>query len=92
MPAYANVVGSSHTAEEPQHSGDGHHAGEQAISCDAIGVTSNAGPQVGAALEISVVLQDNDSVPARMVARSFEGLTKLAVRPPLFLLHASLLI
>lgn len=93
LPAYADVLASSHTAEESHHSSDGHHAGEQAISCDAIGVTSNAGqPQVGAALEISVMPEAIDPTPARVVARTFEGPAKLTGRPPLFLLHASLLI
>jgi len=92
LPAYADVVGSSHTAEEPHHAGDGHHPGEQALSCDAATVTASPGhPQVAAAPKISMVSQVDDA-PARAVAGSFEGPAKFAVRPPLFLLHASLLI
>ena len=93
LPAYADVPASPHAAGAPHHSADGRHAGEQPISCDAIGVTSNAShPQVGTALEVSVVLEAIDPAPAREVVRSFEGPAKLALRPPLFLLHASLLI
>jgi hypothetical protein len=93
LPAYADVLASSQMGGEPHHSADGHPAGDQAISCDAIGVSSNAGhPQAGGALEIWVVLEAVDPAPARMVARSFEGPANPAVRPPLFLLHASFLI
>jgi hypothetical protein len=92
LPAYADVVGSSQTAGEPHHAGDGHHSGEQALSCDPATATSSpAHPQVAAGPEISVVSQVDDPAPARVVAGAFEG-AKFAVRSPLFLLHASLLI
>jgi hypothetical protein len=93
LPAYADVVGTSQTAEESHPSNDGHHAGEQGLSCDAVSATSIPGhPRVAAALEISVMPQVNDPAPPRMVARTFEGPPKFAARPPLFLLHASFLI
>ena len=93
LPAYADVVGTSQTAEESHHSHDGHHAGEQGFSCDAVSATSGPGhPRMAVALEISVVPQVNDPAPPRMVARTFEGPPKFAARPPLFLLHASFLI
>ena len=93
LPAYADVVGASHTAEESHHAGDGHHGEEQTLSCDPTSVTSTTGqPQVAAAPEISVLSQVNDPAPARTVGRSFEGPPKFALRPPLFLLYASLLI
>jgi hypothetical protein len=93
LPAYADVVGSSHTAGESHHAGDGHHTGEQALSCDLATATSSPGHfQVTAAPEISVVSQVDDPAPARVVAGSFEGPARFAVRAPLFLLHASLLI
>ncbi len=93
LPAYADVVGTSQTAEESHHSHDGHHADEQGLSCDAATATSVPGhSRVAAALEISVVPQVNDPAPSRMVARTFEGPPKFAARPPLFLLHASFLI
>jgi hypothetical protein len=93
LPAYVDVVGTSQTAEESHHPNDGHHAGEQGLSCDEVSATSIPGhPRVAAALEISVVPQDNGQAPPRMVARSFERPPKFAARPPLFLLHASFLI
>jgi hypothetical protein len=94
LPAYADAISTAHTAEESHHhSGGGHHGDEQALSCDPTSATSSPGqPQVAAAPELSVASPVNDPVPARMVARSFEGPAKFAVRPPLFLLHASLLI
>lgn len=92
-PAYAGLVGSLHAAEDRHHSGGGHHPGEPTISCDAVGLTSSPGcPQAGAALEISGAPRADDSMPARLAARSFEGRVNVAVRLPLFLLHASLLI
>lgn len=100
LPAYADLVGSFHAAGESHHSSDGHHhssdghhTGSQELSCDAVSATSSLGqPQVAAAPELSVASPVNDPAPARMVARPFEGPAKFAVRPPLFLLHASLLI
>jgi hypothetical protein len=93
LPAYAGLVGSFQAAEESHHSGDGHHPGAQELSCDAVSATSSPeSPQVNAALGVSLVRQVDDPVPARMVVRSVEGPAKFRVRPPLFLLHASLLI
>ena len=93
LPAYADLVGSSHAADEPHHSSDGHHPGERLDSCDTVGVTSSPGHlEQGAALEVTVALPADELAPARLVARSFESPARLIVRPPLFLLHASLLI
>jgi len=94
LPAYADLVGSAHSADqESHHSGRGHHAGEPAISCDGVGVTSSPGyVHVPVALEISMALGVDDPAPLRLVVRRFENPAKLAFRPPLFLLHASLLI
>jgi hypothetical protein len=90
LPAYADVVGTYQTAEESHHSHDGHHTGEQGLSCDAVSATSVPGhPRVAAAFETSVVPQVNDPAPPRMVGRTFEGPPKFAARTPLFLLHAS---
>lgn len=99
LPAYVDFVNASHTAEESHRSGDGHHSSgdghhsdEQALSCGAATATSSPGyPQV-AAPEILVVSQVDEPAPIQMGVRSFEGSAKFSVRPPLFLLHASLLI
>ena len=93
LPAYAGLVGSSHAAEDRHHSGGGHHPGEPTISCDAVGVPSGpVYPQAGAALEISGAPRVDASIPARLAARSLEDAANVMVRPPLYLLHASLLI
>jgi hypothetical protein len=93
LPAYAELVGSTHGAgDESHHAGDGHHGDEQVLSCDPVAATSGPGhPHVAAVPEVSVVSQIDDPAPARVVAGFLEG-TKFAGRPPLFLLHASLLI
>ena len=91
LPAYADLIGTSHAAEESHHAADGHHD-EPTLSCDPT-TAATSGPsqsQVAAAPEFSVVSQVNHR--ARTVARSFAGPAKFAHRPPLFLLHASLLI
>jgi hypothetical protein len=92
LPAYADLVGSSRTAEGSHHSADG-HGDEHLISCDA--AVAASGPsysQAGANLGVSMALSAIDRAPVRMVARSFEDAAKFSVRPPLFLLYASLLI
>jgi len=92
LPAYAEVIGVSHGAGESHDLGDSHHGDGQVLSCDAAPATSSPGhPQVAAVPQMSVVPQVEDPVPAGGVAGSFED-AKFAARPPLFLLHASLLI
>ena len=92
LPAYGEVIGLFHGTGESHHTGDGHHGDEQTLYCDPASATSIPGhPQVAAVPEISVVSQIEDPAPARVVAAAFEGV-ELAGRPPLFLLHASLLI
>lgn len=94
LPAYVDLARSAHSADqESSHSRSGHHAGEQAVSCDAVGIASSAGYLQGPeALDLPVTLGGNDLAPRHMVARAFEGPAKLAFRLPLFLLHASFLI
>ena len=92
--AYVDLARSAHSADqESSHSRSDHHAGEQAVSCDAVGIASSAGYQGSEALELSVALGVNDLPPRRTVARAaFEGHAKSAFPLPLFLLHASFLI
>lgn len=94
LPAYVDLARSAHSADqESSHSRSDHHAGEQAISCDAVGIASSAGYLQGSeALDLPVALGVNDLPPRRMVPRAFEGPAKSAFRLPLFLLHASFLI
>lgn len=92
LPAYADLIGTSHAARESHHAGDGHHGDEPTLSCEPTSATSIPGQPQVVAPEFFVVSPVDDATPARMVARSFEGPLKFAVRPSLFLLHASLLI
>jgi hypothetical protein len=92
LPAYAEVVGLSHVAGESHHAGDGHHGDEPVLSCDGSAATSSPGhPAVAAVPDMSVVSEVGDPAPMRVVAGSCKD-AKVAARPPLFLLHASLLI
>jgi hypothetical protein len=92
LPAYVDLVISSHVTE-----GAGHAAHDQAhepqISCDPVDVlastgSAQVGPDLGAAQAVPIA----SPVPVRLLATSLEGSKRLLSRPPLFLLHASLLI
>jgi hypothetical protein len=90
LPAFADFV--SHAAEDAHHSAD-HHADENLISCDAVGLPSSTGHlQVGPSVEVAVALPVARSVPVRLIISSPEDAKRLPSRPPLFLLYASLLI
>jgi hypothetical protein len=90
LPAFADLV--SHAAEAGHHSAD-HHADENLISCDAVGLPSSTGYlQVGPSIEVAVALPVCRSVPVGLIISSPEDSKRLLSRPPLFLLYASLLI
>jgi hypothetical protein len=90
LPAFADLM--SHAAEDAHHSAD-HHADEDLISCDAVGLPSSAGYlQVGPSVEGAVALPVARSVPVRLLISSSDDSNRLPSRPPLFLLYASLLI
>ena len=92
LPAYVDLVISSHLTE-----GAGHAAHDEAheaqISCDPVDVLASSGVlQVGPDLSAAQVVPLASPVPVRPLAVSLEGSKRLPSRPPLFLLHASLLI
>jgi hypothetical protein len=90
LPAFADFL--SHAAEDAHHSAD-HHADEDLISCDAVGLPSSTGyVQVGPSVEVAVALPVARSVPVRLLISSSEDSKRLPSRLPLFLLYASLLI
>jgi hypothetical protein len=90
LPAVAGMV--SDATEDTHHSAD-HHADENLISCDAVGVPSSPGHlQVGPSLDVAEVRPVTRQVPGRLIISSQEISKRLLSRPPLFLLHASLLI
>lgn len=69
------------------------HADEQLSSCDAVPATSSPGhAQVCTTPGIALTLPAASSAPTHRAARFFVDPTPLVDRPPLFLLHASLLI
>ena len=93
LPAYVNLVTSAHPTEDT-----GHHTHDQThdaqISCDPVdAVTTSTGcaevePVLGAVPAIPL----DGWLPVRLVITSVADATRLPSRPPLFLLHASLLI
>jgi len=93
LPAYADLVMSPHPTG---HAGHAAHdqAHEAEMSCDPVDVLANTGSvEVGPALGAAQVVVPLDSpLPIRFVTASLEGLKRPPGRPPLFLLHASLLI
>jgi len=90
LPAFADLI--SHAAEDAHHSAD-HHADEDLISCDAVGLPSSTGYlQVGPSVEVALALPVACSVPVQLLISSPDDSKRLPSRPPLFLLYASLLI
>jgi hypothetical protein len=90
LPAFADLV--LHATEDAHHSAD-HHADENLISCDAIGLPSSTGYlQVVPSLDVAVALPVARPVPVRLIVSSPDDSNRLPSRPPLFLLYASLLI
>jgi hypothetical protein len=91
-PADAAQALVAHTTEHPGHQRHD-RAVDSGISCGAPDVLPNtvwlpAGP----GLDVAGVLLLETPVPARWIAPSREESIRPAGRPPLFLLHASLLI
>ena len=90
LPAFADLV--LHGTEDAHHSAD-HHADENLISCDAVGLPSSTGYlQVVPSLDVAVALPGARPVPVRLIVSSPDDSNRLPSRPPLFLLYASLLI
>ena|SRR5688572_14957445 len=90
LPAYANLV-SAHLAESADHAA--HHSHEPEVACDPVDVLASTGSaQIGPGLGATQVAPLAGAVPARVLTGSLECSKRLPSRPPLFLLHASLLI
>ena len=89
LPAFAKLVG--HAAEDTHHSAD-NHADENLLSCDAVGLPSSTGYQVGPSLDVAEALPVARPFLVRLEVSAPRQLNGLAHRPPLFLLYASLLI
>src|SRR5262249_15932901 len=91
LPAFVNLV--AHGSEDAHHSAD-NHADENLISCDgAVGLRSSTGYlQVARSFEAAKALPVASVSPARPIISAPDNSVRLASRPPLFLLYASLLI
>ena len=78
----------SHSAEAAHH-----HGSETLISCDGVGVPSHADPvHLGVGFDSVKDLPGLSPGPIRPGTASIETAGRRPGRPPLFLLHASLLI
>lgn len=92
LPAYVNLVASAQPTEDAGHHTHG-QTHETELLCDPVDVAASTGsvearPALGAAQATFL-----DSVlPVQLRIASVEGSTRPPSRPPLFLLHASLLI
>ena len=92
LPAYAALVGSAHPAEGAGHVAH-HQTHEAEVSCDPVDVVASTGAvEMGPALGAAQVLPVGSPLPARLVIASLDDSKRPPSRPPLFLLHASLLI
>jgi hypothetical protein len=92
LPAYADAVSRAPEVEQAPATAHG-DADEHLVPCDAVDVVlSTSAIPANPVLEMSKVLPTLVQEPIRMVVRTLEAPTKLSPRPPLFLLHASLLI
>jgi hypothetical protein len=89
VPAYADLVMSPHATEHAAHD----QAHEAELSCDPIDVLASTGSvEVGPALGAAQAAPLDSPLPVRLVTASVEASKRPPGRPPLFLLHASLLI
>lgn len=91
LPAYGDIA--LHANGAAHHEADDHADGDL-TSCDAtVGLPSSTGClHVGTSLDVAEVVAATEPVPVHLVAVSRENSRTPLSRPPLFLLHASLLI
>jgi len=90
LPALADLA--MPATESTHHHETDHHSDGNQIVCDAVGVPNTGYSQVGAGLDALGVISVAGPVPVQLVDAAPRGSTRLPSRPPLFLLHASLLI
>jgi len=90
LPALADLA--MPATESTHHHETDHHSDENQIVCDAVGVPNTVYSQVGPGLDALGAISVASPVPIRLVGAALRGSARLPSRPPLFLLHASLLI
>lgn len=83
----------AHAGEPAHHHDTGHHTDEARISCDAVDAASTARTHAGAALDSQGRVDSTAaSAPIWRADVLPQGSIGVSARPPLFLLHGSLLI
>jgi hypothetical protein len=90
LPALADLA--MPATEAAHHHETDHHSDANRIVCDAVGVPNTVYSQVGPGLDALGAISVACLVPVRVVGAAPRGSARLPSRPPLFLLHASLLI
>jgi hypothetical protein len=92
LPAYLDLVASPHHTEGASHSA--HDRGhESEMSCDPVDVlASTTFVELSPVLSATQVVPLRGVLPVRLAAETLENSTGSPSRPPLFVLHASLLI
>jgi len=92
LPAYADLVVRADAAEEAHHA-TGDHGDEQVVWCDAVDVAPSPGCSLaGLGLDTAIAVPVAGPVPVGPVTQAPDDVGRQAIRPPLFLLFASLLI
>jgi hypothetical protein len=90
LPAFIDLV--THATGSDHHHEADHHSGDGQISCDVLDARYTAYPQVGVGPESAQISPSDRSLPARAIGLLAEETSTPPPRPPLFLLHRSLLI
>jgi hypothetical protein len=78
--------------ESAHHHETDDHSDASQIVCDAVSVANTASSQVGPGLDVLGAVSAFCPVGVRLVGAVPRASTRLPSRPPLFLLHSSLLI
>lgn len=90
LPAFTDLVAPATTFTHG-HEMD-HHAGKSQIACDAVSVANTAHAQAGPSSDALMAISIPSPAPVRPGGGAPSVSSRPASRPPLFLLHASLLI
>ena len=90
LPALVDLVGHATGSTHHQHQAD-HHPGDSEIACDAVEATNTPSIEVAGAPAMAIGSLGGLVPPSRIGRTARESITP-PPRPPLFLLHRSLLI
>src|SRR5262245_49355259 len=92
LPAFVDLVVTAHPTEDADHAA--HHQGHgPELSCDPVDAVASTGSVAAAPLlDAARVVSPDSPLPTWLRTTPPEGAKRGPSRPPLFLLHASLLI